>query len=90
MRQLSEEEMNILEQMPASVSGVGKETADPSTPTPEVTNEEETSKLASMIGTTVGYKQREADRSKASQEDATRKNIVIGANMFEKADIQEG
>ena len=90
MRQLSEEEMNILEQMPASVSGVGKETADPNAPKSEVTNEEETSKLASMLGTQVGYKQREAERSNAIQEEAARKNIVIGANIFENADIQEG
>ena len=39
---MTQEEMNILEQMPASVSGVGKETADPSTPTTEVTNKEVT------------------------------------------------
>ena len=90
MRQLSEEEMNILEQMPASVSGVGQETAGPVAPEAEVINEEETSKLASMIGTQVGYKQREQDRSNAIQEEAARKNIVIGANIFENADIQEG
>ena len=70
MRQLSEEEMNILEQMPASVSGVGKETAGPVAPEAEVINEEETSQLAAMIGTQVGYKQREEARSNAIQEEA--------------------
>ena len=62
MRQLSEEEMNILEQMPENVSGVGKKEA--AGPVEAVTPvEESTSELASMIGQQVGYKQREAERS---------------------------
>lgn len=88
MRQLSEEEMNILEQMPENVSGIKKEPAEPAdvpVETPEVTSE-----LASMIGTQVGYKAREQERSNTIQEDAKRKNIVIGANIFDNADIREG
>lgn len=90
MRQLSEEEKTILEQMPENVSGYKKETAEPVViqETPE--SVEETNELASMIGTQVGYKQREQELSKSVQEEAVKRNIYIGANIFENADIAEG
>ncbi len=91
MRQLSEEEMNILEQMPDNVSGVKQETAEPVAPveTDQISNEDRNN-LAAMIGTQIGYKQREKERSNSIQEDAVKNNIYIGANIFENADIKEG
>lgn len=106
MRQLSEEEMNILKQMPANVSGVDDATNDTvdtkdeqrfhdgmaQDVTPAVTPVENTDheKLVGMIGKKVGYKQNEETRSKVMQEEAATHGIQIGANIYENADIRDG
>ena len=106
MRQLSEEEMNILKQMPANVSGVDDATNDTvdtkdeqrfhdgmaQPVTPAVTPVENTDheKLVDMIGKKVGYKQNEETRSKVMQEEAATHGIQIGANIYENADIRDG
>ena len=100
MRHLSEEEMNILEQMPDNVSGVTthKESAEPTVETTNTQSEQPIIKqenntrneLTSMLGTRVGYKEQETLRKASMQEDAARQNIHIGANIFDNADIRDG
>lgn len=97
MRHLSEEEMSILEQMPDNVSGVrnNKESAAPVEMNVEENNtvepvSETQAKLESMIGSRVEYKEKESERSEKIQEDAANRNIFIGANIFDNADIREG
>lgn len=95
MRHLSEEEQKILEQMPDNVSGVSinKESAAPIVETPNTNSEHsmpQNSELTSMLGTRVGYKEKETLRKDEMQEEAARQNIRIGANIFDNADIRDG
>lgn len=98
MRQLSDEEMNILEQMPANVSGVAdkpnKESSErvqtEKKETIEDASKQIDNELAQMIGQTVGYKQNEAKREDEMQEIAMQQGIQIGANMFDNMETREG
>ena len=100
MRHLSEEEMNILEQMPDNVSGVSahKEAAEPTVDTTNAQSEqpngeqlsETQSQLSSMLGARVGYKEQENLRKELMAAEAAEHNIRIGGNIFENADIRDG
>ena len=101
MRQISEEEMNILKQMPDNVSGVTNVNNQPATPveaqeniqakTPTAPAEpSETEKLMGMLGKKVGYKQEEDNRTQSMQATAAERGIRIGGNIFENADVRDG
>lgn len=99
MREISEEEKDILRQMPANVSGVEEHSNEnkqenvnedkaivPETPQEQSDRE----KLMGMIGKKVGYKQAEETRSKVMQNEAAAHGIQIGANIYDNAEIRDG
>ena len=94
MRQLSEEEMNVLKQMPGNVSGVENMDEQPATVAEQIPEtqpvQDDKAKLEAMLGQKVGYKQAEEARSSEMQETAKKHNIQIGANIFENADLRDG
>lgn len=92
MRQVSDEEMDILKQMPANVSGVADEDQSPKTQQeqPKQSEQADREKLMSMLGQKVGYKQAEEQRSNEMLETAEKRGIQIGANIYENADIRDG
>lgn len=95
MRQITDDEMNILKQMPENISGI------PSDETEQKQISENTSsnnsqidsdreKLIEMLGKKVTYKESEEQRSNEMQETAAKQGIVIGGNIYENADIRDG
>ena len=101
MRQISEEEMNILKQMPDNVSGVTNVNNQPATSVEAQENTQaktptapaepsETEKLMGMLGKKVGYKQEEDNRTQSMQSTAAERGIRIGGNIFENADVRDG
>lgn len=96
MRQLSDEEMAIISQMPENVSGVEKKEAEKETKKPtdnEVVTIMETSidnELAQMIGQTVDYKKSEQKRTDDMQQEAINDGIYVGGNLFDNMETKEG
>lgn len=110
MRQVSDEEMEILRQLPSNVSGIKEDEPEQVIEDIDITDEIEdieisntlqennnkpaapstTSTLASMIGQKVGYKEREEFNQNEMQDEARRHGVVIGANIFDRADIKDG
>ncbi len=102
MRQLSEEEIAILNEMPANVSGVEQNsqnvesnmtqetTQDDTAPTTVGFSDSEREQLMGMLGKKVGYKAREEQRHQDMQQEAVNKGFSIGANIYENAEIREG
>lgn len=87
MRELTDEEKNILEQMPSNVSGINdvpQHVQQP--PMPDIDEE-----LKGMIGQTVGYKEREKTREQDLQEVARNQGVVIGGQIHRNTnDIMDG
>lgn len=95
MRQVTEDELNILRQMPENVSGVHSDTEsenvnDQQSKTNIEQQETDRDKLMSMLGKKVGYKEAEQQRKTQMQEDAVKQGIVIGGNIYDNAEIREG